>query len=265
MPTRCLESTHFGAATSCVPRARGGSSPTPGFPMSRCPLPTRIRRRRACANRAAFPARPWIARRSEQYLREVDLPGAIAGIREEADELHGSAQALSDRPGGLSRGHVGPRDGGARQGRSGALCALRRSVDRQSRPSLPSRSKSATVLLNCWAVPATNRHNAAGLLDGRRCLAQGSRDPDGIGARSGRGGDRPFRQPEREEPVAVSAPGIARVPRANIDFLPIKDAWFSGSMNYIGRARNPTALRNTKQPTRSTPRCRFPSRSSNNS
>ena len=28
------------------------------------------------------------------------------------------------------------------------------------------------------------------------------------------------------------------VPRANISFLPIKDAWFSGSMNYIGRARN---------------------------
>jgi hypothetical protein len=28
------------------------------------------------------------------------------------------------------------------------------------------------------------------------------------------------------------------VPRANIDFLPIKEAWFSGSMNYVGRARN---------------------------
>jgi hypothetical protein len=27
------------------------------------------------------------------------------------------------------------------------------------------------------------------------------------------------------------------VPRANIQFLPIKDAWFSGSMNYLGRAR----------------------------
>ena len=27
------------------------------------------------------------------------------------------------------------------------------------------------------------------------------------------------------------------VPRANIDFMPIKDAWFSGSMNYLGRAR----------------------------
>jgi hypothetical protein len=31
---------------------------------------------------------------------------------------------------------------------------------------------------------------------------------------------------------------FAGVPRANIDFLAIKDAWFSGSMNYIGRARN---------------------------
>jgi hypothetical protein len=30
---------------------------------------------------------------------------------------------------------------------------------------------------------------------------------------------------------------LRRVPRANIEFLPIKDAWFSGSMNYIGRAR----------------------------
>jgi hypothetical protein len=29
------------------------------------------------------------------------------------------------------------------------------------------------------------------------------------------------------------------VPRANIRFLPIKDAWFSGSMNYLGRARGP--------------------------
>src|SRR5208337_4250803 len=30
---------------------------------------------------------------------------------------------------------------------------------------------------------------------------------------------------------------LAGVPRANIDFMPIKDAWFSGSMNYVGRAR----------------------------
>ena len=31
----------------------------------------------------------------------------------------------------------------------------------------------------------------------------------------------------------------AEVPRANIEFLPIRDAWFSGSMNYLGRKRLP--------------------------
>ncbi|MGK2858094.1 MAG: hypothetical protein ACSLFQ_12905 [Thermoanaerobaculia bacterium] len=32
---------------------------------------------------------------------------------------------------------------------------------------------------------------------------------------------------------------LGGVPRANVEFLPIENAWFSGSMNYIGRARNP--------------------------
>jgi len=38
--------------------------------------------------------------------------------------------------------------------------------------------------------------------------------------------------------VMPHLPGELRgVPRANIQFLPIKDAWFSGSMNYLGHAR----------------------------
>jgi len=37
--------------------------------------------------------------------------------------------------------------------------------------------------------------------------------------------------------VPYMPPELASVPRANIEFLPIKDAWFSGSMNYLGRAR----------------------------
>jgi len=32
---------------------------------------------------------------------------------------------------------------------------------------------------------------------------------------------------------------LRSVPRANMKFLPIRDAWFSGSMNYLGRARKP--------------------------
>ncbi|MGB7759585.1 MAG: hypothetical protein WBL61_07150 [Bryobacteraceae bacterium] len=37
--------------------------------------------------------------------------------------------------------------------------------------------------------------------------------------------------------VPYLPPEFAAVPRANIEFLPIQDAWFSGSMNYLGRAR----------------------------
>ncbi|MFB3902282.1 MAG: hypothetical protein ACE15E_02420 [Acidobacteriota bacterium] len=32
---------------------------------------------------------------------------------------------------------------------------------------------------------------------------------------------------------------LSEVPRSNIRFMPIRDAWFSGSMNYLGRARTP--------------------------
>ncbi len=35
---------------------------------------------------------------------------------------------------------------------------------------------------------------------------------------------------------------FASVPRANIEFLPIREAWFSGSMNYLGRARTAAGL-----------------------
>ncbi len=34
-------------------------------------------------------------------------------------------------------------------------------------------------------------------------------------------------------------PEFESVPRANVRFLPIEKAWFSGSMNYLGRARRP--------------------------
>jgi hypothetical protein len=42
------------------------------------------------------------------------------------------------------------------------------------------------------------------------------------------------------ERVAAHLPAeLRRVPRANITFVPIEDAWFSGSMNYLGRRRRP--------------------------
>jgi hypothetical protein len=43
---------------------------------------------------------------------------------------------------------------------------------------------------------------------------------------------------ERNLAPHLPAP-LRTVPRANIRFLPIEDAWFSGSMNYLGRQRTP--------------------------
>jgi len=39
--------------------------------------------------------------------------------------------------------------------------------------------------------------------------------------------------------MPLMPPRLHGVPRANITFLPIQEAWFSGSMNYLGRARRP--------------------------
>jgi len=39
--------------------------------------------------------------------------------------------------------------------------------------------------------------------------------------------------------VPYLPPELARVPRANVRFLAIENAWFSGSMNYLGHARRP--------------------------
>jgi hypothetical protein len=48
-----------------------------------------------------------------------------------------------------------------------------------------------------------------------------------------------FDEGARRHLVPHLPPSLREVPRANIEFLPITDAWFSGSMNYVGRARNP--------------------------
>jgi hypothetical protein len=43
----------------------------------------------------------------------------------------------------------------------------------------------------------------------------------------------------RRNVVPYLPASLRDVPRANIVFLPIENAWFSGSMNYVGRARKP--------------------------
>ena len=108
-----LGSTRFGAAMSCVPRARGASLPTHGFPMSHCPLPTRIQLPRFCANRAAC-REEMMARHWTSICAPWTCPAAIAGVRDEAAQNRRIARLLSERAGGLPGNHVGPchRDAG---------------------------------------------------------------------------------------------------------------------------------------------------------
>ncbi len=172
----------------------------------------------------------------EQYLREMNLPKAIAGIREEAEKLGGLRRpyltSLADCLNTmwdlamevLGKGKPVPY----------ARCV----EDATGKPPEPSR-------------PEAKRTRVAELLGRAGYLSSNSNLLQAVDAWRG----------DRVTPMAsVRALGasvianldnlsaknllpylpneLAGVPRANIDFLAIKDAWFSGSMNYIGRARN---------------------------
>jgi len=173
----------------------------------------------------------------EEYLRAVDLPRAIAGIHREAAKIVGPRQSYLT---GIAVSLETMWDLAMELLGKGDPVPYARSVEASTaRPPEPSR-------------PEGKRERVAELL-GRAGYSSSTADGLLQAVDAWRG--------ERVTPMAsVRAVGaaviayfdnlaaknllpylpaeLARVPRANIDFLPIKDAWFSGSMNYIGRARN---------------------------
>ena len=106
-----------------------------------------------------------------------------------------------------------------------------------SRPSLPSRRQSASALPNCWAAPDTPS-DAGGLLDAVDAWRRERVIPMASVRALGAAVIAHFDNLSAKNLLPYLPEELAPVPRANIEFLPIKDAWFSGSMNYIGRARN---------------------------
>ncbi len=181
----------------------------------------------------------------EQYLREVNLPKAIAGIREEAGKLAGT---VAGRSGALRKPYL----------ISLADCLdvmwdLAMEVLGKGEPVPYSRCvEAATGKPPEPSKPEKKRARVAELLD-----RAGYASSDSNALLKAVDGWRHERVAPLASVRALSAAVIAqldhlcaknllpylpnelaRVPRANIDFLPIKDAWFSGSMNYIGRARN---------------------------
>jgi len=172
------------------------------------------------------------------YLSAVDVRGATSGLAEEARRipgprgaylagLAGSLQVMWD----LARETLGEGDPVTHE-----RCVVA-STGAPPQPSEPAaRRRRVTELLAKAGHPADAEEALLAALDAWR---------------------RERRVPRKSIPALAAAfiaeldaltarhlvPFLPRalheVPRANIRFLPIADAWFSGSMNYLGRARNP--------------------------
>ena len=173
----------------------------------------------------------------EIYLREVELPQAIAAIRSEAtaigglrgDYLHGLAICL-DTMWDLAMEVLGKGDP-VPYARS-----VEASTSKPPEPSKPApkRERIAELLGRAGfdLTGADGLLNAVDMWRSERVIPMASVRALGAAVIAH------FDNLSARNLLPYLPAELAPVPRANIDFLAIKDAWFSGSMNYIGRARN---------------------------
>jgi len=173
----------------------------------------------------------------EQYLSAIDIPGAIAGLRTAAkahpglrgsylDGLAVSLEVMWDLAMEmLGQGPAVPYE----------RCVLA-STARKPEPSAPEAKRERVAeLLSRAGFPSTNRDTLLTSVDAWRRERMA---PMGSVRALGAAVIAQFDQLSLVNLLPHLPEDLALVPRANIEFLPIKDAWFSGSMNYVGRARN---------------------------
>ena len=173
----------------------------------------------------------------EEYLRAIDIPAAIAGVRKSASSqneltgpyLEGLASSLEVMWGLameiLGNGPAVPYE----------RCVLA-STAQAPEPSAPEKKRDRIAdLLSRAGYPSTSRESLLESVDAwrrERTVPMGSVKALGAAVIA------QFDQLSAANLLPYLPPELASVPRANIEFLPIKEAWFSGSMNYVGRARN---------------------------
>ena len=171
------------------------------------------------------------------YLSEVDLPKAIDGMSAEAQEIGGlrgkylTGLALCLRTMWelamemLGEGNPVPYE----------RC-VQASTGKPPEPSRPDAKRDRVAeLLNRGGYSTSSNGGLLGAVDvWRRERTVPLASVKSLGAAV----IAYFDNLSAAHLLPALPPDLWRVPRANIDFLPIKDAWFSGSMNYLGRARN---------------------------
>jgi len=171
------------------------------------------------------------------YLRAIDLPKAIAGVRSEAAKLTGLRQPYLA---GLAVCLETMWDLAMEVAGKGDPVPYSRAVEASTgkppEPSQPAiKRERVAELLARAGFPSSNSKELLNAVDAwRRIHIIPMASVRALGAAV----IAHFDNLSAKNLLPHLPPELAPVPRANIDFLPIKDAWFSGSMNYLGRARN---------------------------
>jgi hypothetical protein len=173
----------------------------------------------------------------DEYLRALNLPRAIDGLRAEAERMSGLRRpyltGLADSletMGDLAMEVLGKGDPVPY-----SRC-VEASTAKPPEPSRPEQKREGLAkLLGDAGYMSTSPGRLQEAVDAWRC----ERYIPMASVRSlGATVIAHFDSLSAKNLLPYLPPELARVPRANIDFLPIRDAWFSGSMNYFGRARN---------------------------
>jgi len=175
---------------------------------------------------------------ADLYLREIDLPHAITGIRTESAKAEKLRRAYLQ---GLALCMEVMWDLAMEVLGKGDPVPYARSVEASTaKPPEPSRPEAkrdrVAELLGRAGFKSANGNELLQAVDAwRRDRLIPMASVRGLGAAV----IAEFDRLSAKNLVPHLPPELASVPRANIEFLPIKDAWFSGSMNYLGRTRNP--------------------------
>ena len=151
----------------------------------------------------------------EAYLRAVDLPGAIAGLRAEAAKIGGlRGHYLA----GLALCFETMWDLAMEMLGKGEPVPYERCVEastgRPPEPSQPEAKRERVAELLGRAGYSTAQRSDGLLRRGGRLAHASASRPDGVRARAGRGRDRALRQAQRRKPVARTCRRSLRACRA---------------------------------------------------
>ena len=173
----------------------------------------------------------------DAYLAQIDLPKAISGLRQEAAKTGGLRQPYLT---GLAVSLEVMWDLAMEVMGKGDPVPYSRSVEASTaRPPEPSQPQAKCErLAELLGRAGYKSADAAGLLVAVDAWRRDRVTPMASVRAVGAAVIAHFDNMSARNLLPCLPAELALVPRANIEFMPIKDAWFSGSMNYIGRARN---------------------------